>query len=72
MEILTKAFSIPGRIELSATLPSKKLTRISLSSFSIPGRIELSATIERDYLYGAGFPLSVSPVGSSCLQHCLA
>jgi len=37
-------------------------------SFSIPGRIELSATVQIRLEYQPSGGLSVSPVGSSCLQ----
>jgi len=37
-------------------------------TFSIPGRIELSATTMGNYGIAGGARLSVSPVGSSCLQ----
>jgi len=61
-------FSIPGRIELSATRLSSPTKRGASSTFSIPGRIELSATQARGYSDHGRAGLSVSPVGSSCLQ----
>jgi len=89
--MLLEPFSIPGRIELSAT-PSAVRRIWLIATFSIPGRIELSATIfggsVGNRVLGFQYPrsdrvvcnnvcarsgpaigrLSVSPVGSSCLQ----